>query len=265
MQKPHSFFLSPPRPHARQTNQVRDRGTVKSADTIYLPKLSDYTYFHDKIFFFFFFFFLEVAPSRGRSVQGRVRTGKSFLPRLWGGKKNPHGIELRSNFVFVSFLFSSSFSMLSRKDGGVWREFSSLSSVSGTYREECCSSSLPWPVVSAASASPLSRPTSWEPRWAHRNTTRHALAKRTSFISTVWTLLFPLFPITVVSAFCFEPEQRGSCIVFRTQLLWHKDSNSGCIVLLHFTAFLVFASINSANEELDEPPDAACASLMNTG
>lgn len=163
MQKPHSFFLSAPRPHVRQTTRVRERGTVRSVYTIYLPKLSDYTYFHDDIFFFI----LQVVPSKGvdwcRDASGRAK--KSFLPRLWGGK-NPHGIELRSSFVFVLFLSSSSssFSMLSRKDGGVWREFFSWSSVSGTYREECCSSSLPWPVVSAASASPLSQPTSLEPR-----------------------------------------------------------------------------------------------------
>lgn len=162
MQKPHSFFLSAPRPHARQTTRVRERGTVKSVYTIYLPELSNYTYFHDDIFFFI----LQVVPSKGvdwcRDASGRA---KKVSCHVCGGEKNPHGIELRSSFVFISFLSSSSsFSMLSRKDGGVWREFFSWSSVSGTYREECCSSSLPWPVVSAASASPLSQPTSWEPR-----------------------------------------------------------------------------------------------------
>lgn len=95
MQKPHSFFLSAPRPHARQTTRVRERGTVKSVYTIYFPKLSDYTYFHDDIFFFI----LQVVPSKGcRLVQGRIRTGKKKVScHVCGGEKSPWN---RASFEF---------------------------------------------------------------------------------------------------------------------------------------------------------------------
>lgn len=94
MQKPHSFFLSAPRPHARQTTRVRERGTVKSVYTIYLPKLSDYTYFHDDIFFFI----LQVVTSKGvdwcRDASGRA---KKVSCHVCGRKKSPWN---RASFEF---------------------------------------------------------------------------------------------------------------------------------------------------------------------
>lgn len=151
-----SFFLSRPRPHALQTSRAEKGKLWLSRPQLRICRSPSV------IILFIAGVFGGTLTLKGFGAETLLH---SYEQKRKKKKKKFCATFVKAPRSTASFDCSFLFFYLYLSGRGDFVDFFSITSFRGSLQtEECCPSSLPWPVVSAASVSPLSQPMFWKPR-----------------------------------------------------------------------------------------------------